>query len=120
MSAGTSRATAAFKIDSWTPIPIPHKVIPSNPPCPSLNNTKGANSEEKITANIIAQMPRRSNLPFKNQGCDRLTPHQPRVKYRNLAIKCDRASVEVSRLEISDFGVSASVEGFEILDLLHR
>ncbi|MEG4212775.1 hypothetical protein [Microcoleus sp. S13_B4] len=42
----------------------------------------------------------RSNLPLKNQGCDRVTPHHPRVKYKNLAVKCDRTSVEVSRLEI--------------------
>ncbi|MEG4216257.1 hypothetical protein QUA27_12570 [Microcoleus sp. Pol14C6] len=72
--AGTSRAKAAFKIDSWTPIAIPYKVIPSNPPSPFPNNTNGANSEEKITANIRVKMPRRSNLPLKNQGCDRVTP----------------------------------------------
>ncbi|MEG3918927.1 hypothetical protein [Microcoleus sp. POL10_C6] len=100
MFAGTSRATAAFKIDSWTPIPIPYKVIPSNSLCPFPNNTNGANSEEKITANIMAQMPRRSNLPPKNPGCDRVTPHRPRVKYRNLAVKCDCASVKISQVEM--------------------
>ena len=72
MSAGTSPATAAFKIDSWTPMPIPHKVIPSNPPCAFPKNTNGANSEEKITANIRAQMPMRSHLPPKSQDPDRI------------------------------------------------
>ncbi|MEG4172928.1 MULTISPECIES: hypothetical protein [unclassified Microcoleus] len=100
MSAGTTPATAAFKIDSWAPIPIPHKVIPSNPLCPFPNNTNGANSEEKITAHIRVKMPMRSNLPLKNQGCDGVTPHHPSVKERNLAVKCDRASVKVSRFEI--------------------
>ena len=90
MSAGTNPATAAFNIDSWVPIPITHKVIPSNRPCPFPKNTNGAKSEEKITANIRAQMSMRSHSPPKSQGPDRVNPHSPSVKYRNLAVKCDR------------------------------
>ena len=64
--------SATPKIDSWAPIPIPHKVLPRNRPCAFGKNTNGANSEEKITANIRAQMPMRSHLPPKSQDPDRI------------------------------------------------
>ncbi|MEG5112784.1 hypothetical protein QUB60_08780 [Microcoleus sp. A2-C5] len=68
MSAGTSPATAAFTINSWTPVPITHQAIPSNAPCPLPKNIDRANREEQTTVKMRAEMPMRSNKRPKTKA----------------------------------------------------